>query len=143
MVVHTYRRTGGSGGVPPTMAKKVFEMSSRRLVLLIKFVSPHFCFPGPGAAMKLTILAERAEPDVPDPGEGCTPRIKIAILAGRGDPNVPDPCEGCTPRIKIAILVGRGEPDVPDPCEGCTPLAPHSLINTLVSNCLWLRVALN
>ena len=37
-----------SGGVPPTMAKKVFEMSSRRLVLTMKFVSPHVCFSGPG-----------------------------------------------------------------------------------------------
>ena len=33
---------------PPTMAKKVFEMISRRLVLPIEFVRLHFCFLGPG-----------------------------------------------------------------------------------------------
>ena len=31
---------------PPTMAKKVFEMISRRLVLPIEFVRLHFCFFG-------------------------------------------------------------------------------------------------
>ena len=31
-------------GFPPTMAKKVLEMISRRLVLPIEFVRLHFCF---------------------------------------------------------------------------------------------------
>ena len=31
-----------SGGVPPTMAKKVFAKSSRRLVLTIEFARPFF-----------------------------------------------------------------------------------------------------
>ena len=34
------------GGLPPTMAKKVFEMISRRLVLPIEVVRLHFCFFG-------------------------------------------------------------------------------------------------